>query len=225
MIYEVSTYTDLITSEHKNKPKFNSTVEVIASFYTHLQNVLASIPGKFDVDSAVGSQLDIVGLWVGVSRFISSPLTGIYFEWDASDTTVGWDKGLWIGDYAPTTGYVELPDEYYRILIKAKIAANQWDGSIDAAYDVWENLFTQNTIIIQDNQNMSMGVVIAGDALDALTKALITGGYIPLKPEGVRVSYYAIPGVTAPVFSWDAEDNAGLAGWDVGAWAEILSPT
>jgi hypothetical protein len=223
MINTVETYTALITSEHKDKPKFMAVVEANTKFYAHLQSVIGSIPSKFDVDTAVGHQLDVVGLWAGVSRFIRSPLVGVYFEWDNAD--VGWDRGLWLGDFAPTTGVTELPDEYYRLLIKAKIAANQWDGSIPGAYDVWESLFTSNTIIIQDNQNMSMGVVIAGDALDALTKALITGGYIPLKPEGVRVSYFAIPGVTAPIFSWDTEDNVGLAGWDVGAWAEILSPT
>jgi len=222
MTYTVDTYTGLVTSEHR-KPKFLALVSANNKFSAHLQNVLSSIPSKFDVDSAVGVQLDAVGLWAGVSRFINSPLSGIYFEWDG-DTVVGWDSGLWKGDFDPTTGITKLPDTYYRILIKAKISANQWDGSIPAAYDVWENLFANNFIIIQDNQDMSMGVVIAGDAIDALTRAIITGGYIPLKPEGVRVSYYAVPGVTGPIFAWDTEDNPGLSGWDVGAWADILTP-
>lgn len=224
MTYTVEKYTNLITSEHKQKEKFKAVIEANTKFYSHLQNVLASIPSKFDVDTAKGHQLDVVGQLVGISRIITTPLTGVYFEWDG-DTVIGWDSGIWIDEFSPTSGITILPDDYYRILIKAKIAANQWNGSIPEAYDVWENLFSNNTIIIQDNQDMSMGVVISGAALDALTRALITGGYIPLKPEGVRVSYYAVPGVAGPVFAWDAEDNAGLGGWDTTSWAEILSPS
>jgi len=72
---------------------------------------------------------------------------------------------------------------------------------------------------------MSMVIAIAGDALDALTRALIVGGYIPLKPEGVEVRYYAIPSSDGPIFSWNVEDNLGLAGWGVGNWSDILPPT
>lgn len=225
MTYTVDTYTKLVTSEHR-KPKFLALIEANNKFSSHLQNVIGSIPLMFDVDSAVGVQLDIVGLWAGVSRIINSPLSGIYFEWDNVDFVIGWDSGLWKGEFDPSTGITELTDTYYRTLIKAKIAANQWDGSIPIAYDVWGNLFVNNIIIIQDKQNMSMGIIIAGSALDALTRAIITGGYIPLKPEGVRIAFYAVLSVTGPAFAWDVvEDNDGLSGWDVGIWAEILTPT
>lgn len=221
----VENYTNLITSEHKKKARFLATLQAVLKPIVQVQDVLTSIPSKFDVDTAVGNQLDVVGQWVGVSRFIRTPLTGIYFEWDGV-ATVGWDSGIWQDEFAPTTGLTELPDEFYRILIKAKIAANRWDGTIPSAYAIWREIFQDNTVLIQDLQDMSMVVGIVGQPLDAVTQALLTGGYLSLKPEGVRINYYAIPLDDSPIFGWDSEDGGfGLAGWDEGSWATLLEPT
>lgn len=221
----LETYTGLITSQHRNKKKFKAVVEANAKFYVHLQSVFNSMIEKFDIDQAVGDQLDIIGKWAGVSRFIRSPLVGIYFEWGAA--SVGWSSGIWQGEFSPTSGLTSLPDDIYRTLIKAKIAANRWDGTIPSAYDIWETVFTDNAVIIQDNQNMSIIVAVVGSTLDALTQALLTGGYIPLKPEGVKVQYYAVPTDTNPVFVWGGSGTPGLetGGWSTASWANILAPT
>lgn len=222
----VETYTNFVTSEHRNKPKFFATLQACLKPIVRVQEVTSSIPAKFDVDTAVGHQLDVIGEWVGVSRFIRTPLTGIYFAWDDT-ATVGWDSGIWKDEFAPTTGISELSDEFYRILIRAKIAANRWDGTIPSAYAIWREIFTNNTIIIQDLQNMSMIVGVVGSPLDAVTQALLTGGYLALKPEGVRISFYAIPSDTGPFFGWDTDPSSGLgmAGWDEGSWADLIAPT
>jgi len=218
----VEKYTSLITSEHNKKPNFMKVVEVNTKFYAHVQDILSGFINDFDIDSAVGAQLDTIGLWAGVSRFIKSPLTGIYFEWGAA--SVGWSSGIWQGDFSPTSGLTSLPDDIYRTLIRAKIAANSWDGTIPEAYKIWENIFNDNIVIIQDNQNMSITVAVVGAVLDALTRALLTGGYIPLKPEGVRVDYYAIPVDTNPIFIWGGE-GSDVAGWGEGSWAQLITPT
>lgn len=217
-------YTSLITSSHKNKTKFKSVVEANTKFFAHLQNVLSSMINLFDVDLAVGDQLDKIGLWVGLSRYVSTPLTNVYFAWETA--SVGWNKGIWQGEFSPTSGLTTLPDDVYRSFLKAKIAANRWDGTIPHAYEIWETVFTNNTIVIEDQQDMSMVIAIVGEQLDALTQALITGGYIPLKPEGVQVAYYAIPVNDGPIFVWNGEGTTEeTAGWDVGSWAEIIAPT
>lgn len=218
------TYQSLVTSQHR-KQKFLALVGISGSFYSRIQFVLNSLQTKFDVDYAVGNQLDIIGLWVGVSRFIRSPITGIYFEW-GSTASVGWSNGIWQGEFSPTSGLTSLPDDIYRTLIRAKIAANSWNGTIDGAYDIWETIFTNNIIVIQDNQDMSIVIAIVGETVDSLTTALITGGYIQLKPEGVKVDYYAIPVDTNPVFVWGSEGTVdGVAGWGSGSWASLVLPT
>ena len=210
-------YLSLIPSQHKDKPNFIAMTTADVAPYETIQNILYDMPNLYDVDLAVGSQLDIIGEWVGASRRIASPLTNVYFEWDGL-ALVGWDSGTWQGQFDPTSGLTSLPDDSYRRLIKTKIAANSWNGSIPMAYDVWETIFADSYIIIQDNQDMTMTVGIAGVKLGAVDQALLTGGYIPLKPMGVGVAYYAITTTSGALFGWDSLTTA-VSGWDIGQWA------
>jgi hypothetical protein len=215
MTNTVGTYTGLITSEHKDKQKFKKVVKANTKFYARLQQVLASIPGKFDLDTAVGDQLDKVGEWVGVKRNVPIPITGVYFEWDTAD--VGWEFGTWKADFDPVLGPSLLPDDSYRQFIKAKIAANKWNGSIPDAYEIYDSLFPEGGIVIQDNQDMTMVIGFFGTPPSAILKALLVCRFIALKPEGVRISYYAIVSNFAPLFGWDIDNNA-INGWDTGDW-------
>lgn len=218
----VDDYLALITSAFREKPKFAGTVQINVDVPVRVQNLLTSMLAIFDLDTAVGSQLDIIGQWAGISRDVSIPITGVYFSWDDVQTD-GWDFGIWQPNLAPTT-VTTLPDDSYRTLIKAKIAANAWDGTTDGAYAIWDTLFTQFTILIQDHQDMSYDLIIVGGIVDSLTAALITGGYIPLKPEGVRVNEYLIPVDSGPAFAWDLEETL-LQGWDEGSWLRQVPPT
>jgi hypothetical protein len=221
-INTIDDYLALVTSEHRQKPKFESTLRAIIEPMVKVQDLICKMPEYFDVDLAIGKQLDIVGEWVGISRQISIPLVGYYFTWDDTDAD-GWDSGVWQGEFDPDTGLISLNDDLYRIVIKGKIAANHWDGSIPRAYEIWQTLFPDSTIVIQDNQDMSMIVGIAGNLLTPVYLALLTGGYISLKPEGVGISYYAISAPNTPLFAWDSE-GIGVNGWDIGSWAEEITP-
>ncbi len=217
-------YLALITSEHNDKPKFRAVVEALVQGLVDNMNLCAALPDYFDLDQAVGVQLDAVGLWAGASRRLGIPLVGVYFEWDGP-ANVGWDAGSWKGVFDPDSGLVNLPDDAFRKLIRAKIAANNWDGTIAGAVAVWEIAFDGGqTIIIQDNQDMSMIVGFVGAPLSAIDQALLLGGYIPLKPAGVRINYYAFPPSDGPLFAWDSLSDS-LAGWDTGQWAIEIVPS
>lgn len=220
-------YPALATSEHK-KPKFLALLDAITAPYGLAMELLASFPKEFDVDFATGVQLDMIGLWVGIGRWLEGPLAGVYFTWDEDGP--GWDEGVWKGRYDPDTGLTRLGDAHFRRLIKARIAANHWDGTTNGACAVWAAAFADSAslVVIQDNQDMSMIVGITGMYPDALTRALLTGGYLPLKPEGVRVSYYTVAPDGGRIFAWDCDSEA-LAGWsdekdDGGRWAEFIAP-
>jgi hypothetical protein len=222
---EVQEYLDLITSEYQSQPDFSAMVEFMVSLPVQVQHLMTQmITTLFDLDTPpVGDQLDIIGRWAGVSRKVNIPITGVYFTWDGSDYTVGWDYGTWQPSNLPTS-IVSLPDDAYLTLIKAKIAANNWDGTTNGAYEIWDLLFPQFTILIQDNCNMTYALAIIGGIVDSLTLALITGGYIQLRPEGVAISEYFVSTDTNPAFCWDIETPT-CKGWDEGSWLRELAPT
>jgi len=219
----IDEYLDLITSAWRQKPKFTAMVSADVSVQVRVQDLLASLIEAYDVDTAVGSQLDVIGQWVGISRRVNVPIANVYFSWNA-DYTLGWEYGTWQPANQPFSVTV-LPDDSYRTLIRAKIAANLWDGTTDRAYAIWDAVFPTITILIQDHQNMSYDLAFVGGIIDSLTLALITGGYIPLKPEGVKVNVYYIPINPGPMFCWDLDETTLVAGWETGSWAREVVPS
>lgn len=215
-------YLGLTTSLYRNKPRFTALCSFLVQPLVDLQALLEAIRSGFDLDTAVGAQLNQVGLWVGRSRYLNVPLQGVYFSWNTEG--VGWGEGSWKGPYDPETGLYALPDDAYRTLLKAKIAANTWDGTIPGAYEVWATLFgeTGPIVVIQDLQDMTMVVGVAGQSLDAVTRSLLVHGYLPLKPAGVRIRYFALPPGGGKLFAWGC-DSPALGGWGSGKWPEIVT--
>jgi RNAse (barnase) inhibitor barstar len=213
-----SDYTSLITSEHSSKPKFAAMVAAVSQCFADQINVMQSIPAAFDLDQAIGVQLDAVGLWVGITRQLKLPLN-VYFSLDT--VNLGFDQGSWQGPFDPSSGLVSLDDATFRTLIRTKIAANSWDGTIPGAAAAYANLFagSGSNIFLIDHQDMTMTVGISGAIPSAVTRALVSGGYLHLKPEGVRVDYYFVSSVNnTPLFGFDVQ-NSFISGFDTGSWA------
>lgn len=218
---DVSNYTSLITPEHASAPKFMAMVAAVAQCFVDQQDLLLSVPGEFDLDNAAGVQLDAVGLWVGIKRQVSTPLSGVYFSLDVAG--LGFDQGVWQGPFDPSTGITSLDDDTYRLLIRAKIGANRWDGTLDSSAQILASIFGSGTqIFIQDNGDMSITIGIAGTPPSVLFLALLKGGYIPIKPEAVLVNFYLVTSQAgSPIFGFDVE-NQYVSGFDVGAWGTQL---
>lgn len=217
---DISDYTSLLAGESIGKPKFSLTVQETSKPFVEIINTINTIPTLFDVDFAVGDQLDAIGLWVGVGRTVKIPIGGVYFSWQSDG--VGWGQGVWKGQYDPGSGISTLDDGTYRILIKAKIAANHWDGTMTKAKQLLDQVFNGDTYaLIQDNQDMTMTVCLAGAPPTAILTSLLTGGYIPIRPEGVGIKYYVIPKTTGPLFGWGVNNNY-IDGWSSGQWGSVI---
>lgn len=218
---EITYYTGKITSQHADKPKFMAMVEAVAQCFLDTTKVTSSIPAAFDLDTAVEAQLDNVGEWVGISRNVDTPLTNVYFALDTP--SLGFDQGAWRGPFDPATGITRLDNETYRTLIRAKIGANHWDGTLGESKAILDLVFSGDTFVfIQDNQDMTITIGVVGAQPSALELALLTGGHIPIKPQSVGISYYIVPSVDGPIFGFDV-NNQYIAGFDTGAWGTIYT--
>lgn len=189
---DAQTYSSLITSEHRDKPKFVAVVELLASASADSQALLESLPELYSVLTAVGAQLDAAGVWIGLGRTI----------------------------FVPTIGTVTLDDDDYRVLLNAKILGNHYDGGMESLQLILQSLFPGTPIVLfaVDNQDMSMDVYITGGTPSPLQIALLKGGLLVPKPEGVRINFILVLG---PLFGLDYE-NSTIAGLDVGSFATYL---
>lgn len=222
---DVQPYLDLVVAEHADKPNFIAALTALFQPLTDNIETLNAMVAAFDIDTAIGAQLDVIGQWVGRSRFLDVPLTGVYFSFGV--TGLGFGEGVWKGPFDPSTGLIALPDDMYRTLLRAVIAANQWDGTIPSAYAIWDSIFagTGFNFFIVDNGDMTMYMGLAGGSPDAVTLALLTGGYLNLRPSGVEVLGYIVSSVPdTPIFGF-GPSSLVIGGFGIGSWAKILPPT
>lgn len=183
-------YMNLVTSQHRDKPKFSAMLSALLQPSEDIFSVAVYLDDEFDLDLATGKQQDILGEIVGQSRTV---------------------------DFQPDRGLSPVLDNYvYKNLLKAKIAKNMWKGRIEDLRDIWLNLF-EKPIVIQDNQDMTIDVVVVGFN-DQMTKNLIQKGYIVPKPQSVNVNYAF---ADEAVFGYDMETSA-IKGYDHADWMNPL---
>lgn len=215
-------YISNITSEHVDKPNYVAMVTASCQPSADLVTLYQAIPLLFDVDVAVGEQLDVVGQWVGVSRNLDTPLTGVYFAFDTAD--VGFDQGVWMGPHDPVSGLTSLPDDYYRVLIKVRILNNHWNGSKPDAYVLVNAIFSVlgYTFFIEDPCNLTVNLGLIGTGPPSgIVQALLTSGKFNIKPATIRIANYIYQTTTGPLFAFDI-NNAHFSGFDIGGWANII---
>lgn len=215
-------YLDLITSQHVQKPRFRATVGL--SIYPHIeaQQEACRIIGLYDLDTAVGQALDFTGQWIGLSRFLQIEAE-IWFSLDTAN--LGFDEGRWMVPFEQQFNIIRLGDEDYRNLLRAKVIANYWDGTIPGAYAAWDQLFASSgyKMVIQDQGarvepdvrgNMHVWQILFGPPLSQVTKILFEGGYLGLKSAGVGTGYMiqsqpdsGFDGTNLPMFAFDTYEE------------------
>jgi hypothetical protein len=185
----VGYYFGLLASQYSlpNSPKLNALLALLLHKLDDISECQVSMDGLFNLDVATGMQLDVLGAIAGVSR------------------TVGFQPS---GGVSPV-----LDDATYRLLVRAKVAQNQWDGRIGSLQPIWHDLFPTGTIIIDDRQSMSAYIILTG-TFTSIERDLITNGYIVPRPEGVRYNYF----FTLPIFGFD-QNTTIIAGFDQGKWS------
>lgn len=184
----ISYYLGLITSQYQSSPKFLALVKALLTKFDDASNCLLDFTEAFDLSTAVGVQLDSLGQILGISRTLPFQPTG----------------GL-----NPILG-----DADYRTLLLAKVYLNLWDGEADSLQPLWQTIFPNGTIVIDDAQNMSATIVLAG-TFTSLAQQMITNGMIIPRPAGVLYNYTF---ATLPIFGFDL-NNGFVAGFDTGKWS------
>lgn len=192
-------YTNLITSEHNQKPNFMMLVGILTSGVGDVTNTIQSLIPAFSLTTAVGAQLDIVGLWIGQSRIIPNVLVTGFFGFSelASGDPDGLQEpfgeltnpsigGIWYNLGQQSSSTTVLSDVAYLTLLKAKITENQWDGTLSGMEEALLFITGVNCSIADPGDlNLTITVPLP---ITPLEQALLTSLDIIPRPAGVLIS-------------------------------------
>lgn len=192
-------YTNLLIIQYHNKTKARATINLIATEML-ANGLILDVKEGYNIDTAVGVQLDIIGKYVGVDRFYQSQ--------DIDFTAFGYSNAA-EEEVDQVTGYADaadfdskegtflsasdvigngfsLSDSDYRILIKLKILLNHSNFSNGSLDDSIYQIFGP-TLYAVDNLNMSMEYFTDAD-LSLIVRVALAKGLLP-HPMGVRINH------------------------------------
>ena len=171
----LSYYTGLISSEYQDSPQFLAWLAANLQLFQDVNNCLNTFSTSFDIQQAVGAQLDVLGVIIGQSRTVA---------------------------FQPSNGVSPILDDgTYRLLLQARVAQYHWEGTTTELRGVWNGLFPGGILLVTDHQDMTVTFYVAG-AFTSVIQDLITHGYIIPRPQGVL---YIITIATLPLLGFDLD--------------------
>lgn len=207
----VQYYTNLLIIQYKGKPKAEATIALIADIQA-MDNVEFDVESGFDINTAVGKQLDILGKWIGVSRnYQGTDYPDNTFGFTDYNGADGGQEGFSdYSDYDTKEGTFltykqivgnkqKLNDEDYRTILRLQIVCNNANMS-QSAIDNLLFLYFGDQIIASSNNRMDLTYFIA-DSIAKLGTILLEKKVLP-KPMAVRVN--AIDSGNGPFFGFVA---------------------
>lgn len=185
-------YTELIAGAHVGKEKFAEFVYQMTEPLRIARERLAGLRADFDIDYAVGKQLDAVGVRVGFSRRLSLPMGGVYFAFD-DDGGKGFDLGIWFEPKMSAYGITELPDDIYRRCLRMKVALNHYSGTNESMEALFQKILdafeiTGQSLSYYDGQDMTVQIGVASGGVPPAVYQVIRNRLLPFNHAGVGVS-------------------------------------
>lgn len=182
---------------------FDKYLQLLINQQQELEEVFTQLLQLRSVDEAEGAQLDIIGEIVGQPRELISTDLFTFFGFqgaikadtfgDLNNPSVG---GLFYNFGTALGGNTLLPDDLYRLFIKAKIFKNNTNATPEEFISFMSILFGDIPIAISEGPEAQF-IVMIGRALSAFEQALLNyvstaNGYpsrlIP-KPVGVGIGF------------------------------------
>lgn len=176
---------DRIYAQYRTKPKTIEWYAICRTLGGEIEAAAKAVRGSYDIDNNVGAQLDVIGRIVVANRnFLSTtPLSpGLFALTDGdsfgdtnamfSATTVGQDS--------------QMSDDFFRLVIRAKIMKNNGDATIESILDGVTFLVPgANVIRVIDGEDMSFAIEFNGNITDLERWALLNAKLVQ-KPQGVH---------------------------------------
>lgn len=160
-------YARLLIIQYRNQPNAKATIQALVKAFI-ADNIIIDIRDGFDIDTAVGVQLDWLGLYIGTDRYykaVNYPLAFGFSNADgdeengvtgfASASDFLTKEGTFLGSREAIAISQRLDDEEYRLLLKVKIAQNNSNFSQKSIDDILYEFFGTEIYVV-DNYDMTI---------------------------------------------------------------------
>lgn len=179
------TIPDRIYAQYRTKPKAVAWYEITRKLAAELGSAVDAVRVMYNIDTAEGEQLNIIGRIVVVDRAFVGQVEldpGLFAVTDGDQ--FGDTEAVFAALYVDQDG--QMSDDLYRLVIKSKIIKNNSDATIESIlYGMNFLLPNAEVLRVTDGEDMSFSVEFYGNLTDLERWALLNATLVP-KPQGVR---------------------------------------
>ena len=174
--------------QYANSPRIVALAQLFSTYLNPGDLIDSFISDVLDLSTAQGYGLDVLGRIVGVTRDIYVANT-LFFGFDEAGTASAtpFNQGVFYsgGSY---TGTYRLEDEPFRLIVKAKAAANLSDGSLLSLNNILRLLFIdRGNAYVVNNRDMTMVYKFDFPLTPVEQTIIYQSGILPA-PAGVTVT-------------------------------------
>ena len=179
-----------IYAQYRDKPKAVAWYNIVPSLGGQIADAYEQVRTSYNIDTANSDELDTIGHIVVIDRSYESSVTfdpDTFFGGDTLATQFGGSDS----QFETVGGTItdEISDEIYRVLIKAKIAKNNSDATLDGIVKALEYITGVSPINVIDNEDMTFSVSFGAELNDTQRFVFNTFDILP-RPQGVRFLGY-----------------------------------
>lgn len=182
-------FNTTIISQYANSPILYQLIENINSNLDQTEAIDNFFDTVFDVETAQGFGLDILGRIVGIGRVLPvSSVNYLGFEEVGNLNAGRFGTDPFYNGQVLTSNYA-LSDTAFRFLILAKALANISNSSVASINKLLLLLFPNRGVCyVQDNENMTMTYKFNFSLSPVEQSIVVNSGVLP-RPSGVAVNY------------------------------------
>jgi hypothetical protein len=171
-----------VYAQYRDKENAVKWIQIPGAQANKIEAVYQDLRFTYDIDTANTDELDIIGRIVGVGRAFES-----FFQFDSSQFGRSQFGGA---QFVPAVGVndQQVKNDTYRLLIKAKIAKNNSDATLDSIIEAIKFIVSTDSVSILDNEDMSF--LVSFGSLTSLELTVLNNFNIIPKPQGVKFDGY-----------------------------------
>lgn len=198
-------YKDLLIMQYRDKPKALGHVGAVLDAGM-IYDIAIAVRDGFNIETAIGAQLDILGKILGVSRTITgTTFTRAYYGYALyGDTTPFlFNPMLLYGAEPPDVQFrdyressqslYDLTDEEYHVILKLAIVRNTSNASVKTIDEILNVLFGAECYFI-DRMNMTVVSYMVGAKWARIFQIAKASGLLP-NPAGVGTALVVVPDI------------------------------